>query len=1436
MALSVVQSTNYNSGGSISTSGTIVYTTTPTQNNLLVVGLSYAGPKHPSAAPAGWTQIDDLENGTSAWLTTYYHKVGASETNSYTFTTTGGDFFSIVAYEITGQDGTSPINQHSIATGSSAGQVTPSVTPSVIGTLPLAFIGYNDGTDIGGSVTVSTGWTLDQNPQPLYHSSASASKNSLTSDTSTAISTTFTWSGDTNISSTVLIAPSTPTTLSISVSDAESEAELVTIRFTRSINVHDAETQAESVTIRLTRQIKVVETETEVESITIAIISTLSLNVSDAESEGESVTISIISAGISISVSDAEAESEAGFPNNALQFNGVSQYVEIPSESAFSVPTTGALTISFWMRPDDINFSTAEVDPTNGNYVNFLGREIYGSPNQVEWLFRMYNNIGSSRPNRISFYVFNSTGGIGDGSYFQDAITIGQWINVVGVINSSGTTITIYKNGVNRASNSYAGITPAVTSAPLRFATTNEEGFFYGALNDVIIWNRALSDAEVAQVYVGNPPSSGIVGNWSFSDGSGSTLTDSSGNGYDGTLQNSPLWTPRFINEVNQARPFINVSDFEASGASTTFGYTSIGGSSANTPNAIGSKFTLTQPANISSISVYAAAASGTTNIEAAIYSDNAGAPQSLLASSPGSSSVGTTPAWVTIPISVILPAGTYWLWSNPNTSRTIYWTTGSTNQYNVQGIPYNSWPDPITPGSYFARQISIYATYLPGINDTATLQSLQTFNVSDTESENELVTITIPNLGTVSVADAETESELVTIKISILGVLSVSDVETENELVTILISSLGGISVSDADADTDNYTRTNYQLDPSFATSSGPWVFGTAQGSGGTGTCPDSDMALFGTTSAKLVNTAGPNTSFANAIFTGLTPGTTYTFSGYFYISSYTSGSILLDAKSQDFSQTYGISVASVVQNTWTRLSVTFTLPAGQTTLRTIFDAGGFVGTVYFDGALLEIASTALPYFDGTFTGASWTGAANDSTSTISWWAGNIQIVDILSVSDIETEVDTITNIEIIDEGIFITDSETEGESVTIELFSFINVNDSETETELITIGIPISGSISVIDVESESDVISNIETFSFISITDSEVENELVTIIIPTLGAISVNDSESESEFVTITVPLLGAISINDIEAEGELVTIRIPTLGKISVVDTESESDVVSDIEIINFINVSDAETEGELVTITLINSNISISVSDTEIENELVTVLIPLLGPISVSDIETELDVINNIELVNFINVASAETESDVIVDIEVIDEGIFVIDSETENELVVITIPLLGQINVSDVEIEVESVTIRVPEEGTIFVQDTETENELVTIDIPLLGRIDISDAETEGESVNIEIPTLGTISVSDIETESDVVIGIELANSISVYDTETEGESVTIVLVIAGINIFDIVTESELVTIGITNTRNIGPYIVMVVYDSDGYLAWLGNKTITVSL
>ena len=172
------------------------------------------------------------------------------------------------------------------------------------------------------------------------------------------------------------------------------------------------------------------------------------------------------------------------------------------------------MAVSAWIRPATLTFPSTEgkgVDLSKA-YVHWLGK---GETGQQEWVFRMYSlDNTDGRANRISFYVFNLAGGLGVGSYYQDPnnpIQVGVWINVVGAADSTKTYIFI--NGAPIASDVYQGtIQPQSGTAPMRIGTRDFNSFFEGEIREVRVWNRTLTDAEVAGLYATDTvPQGGLV-------------------------------------------------------------------------------------------------------------------------------------------------------------------------------------------------------------------------------------------------------------------------------------------------------------------------------------------------------------------------------------------------------------------------------------------------------------------------------------------------------------------------------------------------------------------------------------------------------------------------------------------------------------------------------------------------------------------------------------------------------------------------------------------------------------------------------------------------------------------------------------------------------------------------------------------------------------
>jgi concanavalin A-like lectin/glucanase superfamily protein len=209
----------------------------------------------------------------------------------------------------------------------------------------------------------------------------------------------------------------------------------------------------------------------------------------------------------------------ATMPNGdrAADFNGVNQYLTVPSNSSFSIPTTSNLTWEAWIRPDVLDF------PKGGNgYVDFMGKCAEYSPT-CEWESRMYNATinNQGRCDRLSAYAFNPTAGYGSGADWQPTcglIQPGQWLHVVGeytTLSQPATcpntsmfpgSINIWVNGVKWDQSAHGdtgcmsqyGVTPVANTSPLNIGTmVAKEFLFKGAIGKVAIYNYLLSPAQI---------------------------------------------------------------------------------------------------------------------------------------------------------------------------------------------------------------------------------------------------------------------------------------------------------------------------------------------------------------------------------------------------------------------------------------------------------------------------------------------------------------------------------------------------------------------------------------------------------------------------------------------------------------------------------------------------------------------------------------------------------------------------------------------------------------------------------------------------------------------------------------------------------------------------------------------------------------------------
>ena len=80
---------------------------------------------------------------------------------------------------------------------------------------------------------------------------------------------------------------------------------------------------------------------------------------------------------------------------------------------------------------------------------------------------------------------------------------------------------------------------------PFWIGSANGNSFFNGSIDNVRVWNTALTQQEI-QEYMSCPPTgteAGLVGYWNFEEGSGTTAYDQTLNGNNGTINGATYST-----------------------------------------------------------------------------------------------------------------------------------------------------------------------------------------------------------------------------------------------------------------------------------------------------------------------------------------------------------------------------------------------------------------------------------------------------------------------------------------------------------------------------------------------------------------------------------------------------------------------------------------------------------------------------------------------------------------------------------------------------------------------------------------------------------------------------------------------------------------------------------------------------------------------------
>jgi hypothetical protein len=191
--------------------------------------------------------------------------------------------------------------------------------------------------------------------------------------------------------------------------------------------------------------------------------------------------------------SDGTPVRVASIIGDGQMFDGVDDYIEMPDDDDYSVPTTGQLTISYWLSPAVQNMTTE-----SWGYIHFIGK---GSVGAYEWAFRLYNADYNQRPQALAIYHWNPTGGSGAGSRWDhENWPNNTWVYVTAVFGGLHNDIALYGNGELVDNDNYAdyNIIPVNGPGSLRLGTRDTDGdWLNGRLDEFRISSVARSDAWI---------------------------------------------------------------------------------------------------------------------------------------------------------------------------------------------------------------------------------------------------------------------------------------------------------------------------------------------------------------------------------------------------------------------------------------------------------------------------------------------------------------------------------------------------------------------------------------------------------------------------------------------------------------------------------------------------------------------------------------------------------------------------------------------------------------------------------------------------------------------------------------------------------------------------------------------------------------------------
>lgn len=196
-----------------------------------------------------------------------------------------------------------------------------------------------------------------------------------------------------------------------------------------------------------------------------------------------------------------------------LNFDGINDYINVPHKPALNITT--AISLSAWVKTNS---------PTSNQYIMCKNNDAF------------YLAVGGSGVGTQASVYLNgvSTGWTSGVMNLAD----NNWHYIVATYD--GSAIRLYVDAVLETSTPAVGAINTGTNPVVIGKNAAPTGWFAGGIDEVQIWNKALTQTDVINNMYAQLTGSetGLVAYWNFNEKNGTTLNDVTSNAINGTLNN----------------------------------------------------------------------------------------------------------------------------------------------------------------------------------------------------------------------------------------------------------------------------------------------------------------------------------------------------------------------------------------------------------------------------------------------------------------------------------------------------------------------------------------------------------------------------------------------------------------------------------------------------------------------------------------------------------------------------------------------------------------------------------------------------------------------------------------------------------------------------------------------------------------------------------